>query len=100
VAVLIAARKFLAQDFLGEFFRTVDAQTFFVFPPLSSEPCTLRLLPYKWTLANLLSVNGFDRVLLDQTIQRVCIEPQTSTNLDRGQLPQPCLSVDGVHFQA
>ncbi len=48
----------------------------------------------------LLSVNGFERVLLDKALKRAYIEPQGSTNLDAGNLPQPGLSVNGVHFES
>src|ERR1039458_681535 len=48
----------------------------------------------------LLSVNGFDCVLLDEALQRFHIEPQRSTNLDAGNLPQPGFLVDGVYFQS
>ena len=48
----------------------------------------------------LLSVNGFDRVLFNEALQRFQIEPQRSTNLDAGKLPQPGFLVDSVHFEA
>jgi hypothetical protein len=47
----------------------------------------------------LLSVNGFDRVLFNEALQRFQIEPQRSTNLDAGHLPQPGLSVNRVYFE-
>ena len=47
----------------------------------------------------LLSVNGFDRVLFNEALQRFQIEPQRSTNLDARDLPQPGLSVNGVYFE-
>src|ERR1022692_1941851 len=53
----------------------------------------------EWTLKLLLSVYGFDCVLLDEAPQRFHVEPQRSTNLDAGNLPQPGLLVDGVHFE-
>ena len=46
-----------------------------------------------------LSVYGFDCVLLDEAPQRFYVEPQRSTNLDAGNLPQPGLLVDSVHFE-
>lgn len=48
----------------------------------------------------LLSVNGFDCVLLNEALQRSYVEPQRSTNLDAGNLPQPGLSVNGVYFES
>ena len=48
----------------------------------------------------LLSVNGFDRALFDEALQRFQIEPQSSTNLDAGKLPQPGFLIDRVHFEA
>ena len=47
----------------------------------------------------LLSVNGFDRVLFNEALKRFQIEPQSTTNLDAGKLPQPGFLVDGVHFE-
>jgi hypothetical protein len=47
----------------------------------------------------LLSVNGFDCVLLDVAIQRSDIELQRTTDLDAGDFPQPGLPVDCVHFE-
>ncbi len=47
----------------------------------------------------LLSVNGFDRVLLNEALQRLYVKPQRSTNLDAGKLPQPGFLVDRVHFE-
>src|SRR5471030_1484677 len=47
----------------------------------------------------LLSVNGFDRVPLNEALQRFYVESQRSTNLDAGYLPQPGLLVDGVYLQ-
>jgi hypothetical protein len=47
----------------------------------------------------LLSVNGFDRVLLNEALKRSYVEPQRSTNLDAGHLPQPGFSVNGVYFE-
>ncbi|HLH42689.1 MAG TPA: hypothetical protein VKV74_06880 [Bryobacteraceae bacterium] len=48
----------------------------------------------------LLSVNGLDRVLFNEALQRFQIEPQRSTNLDAGNLPQPGLSVNSVYFES
>ena len=48
----------------------------------------------------LLSVNGFDRVLFDEALQRFQVEPQCTTNLDAGKLPQPGFLIDGVYFEA
>ena len=47
----------------------------------------------------LLSVNGFDRVLFNEALQRSYVEPQRSANLDAGQFPQPGFLVDRVHFE-
>ena len=47
----------------------------------------------------LLSVNGFDRVLLNEALQRFYVKPQRPTNLDAGNLPQPGFLVNGVYFE-
>ena len=48
----------------------------------------------------ILSVNGFDRVLFNEALQRFEIESQRSTNLDAGNLPQPGLSIDRVYLES
>ena len=48
----------------------------------------------------LLSVNGFDRVLVDEARKRLNIEPQCTTNLDAGKLPQPGLLVNCIYFES
>jgi hypothetical protein len=48
----------------------------------------------------LLSIKGFDCVLLDIALQRFHIEPQRSTNLDGRKLSELGLLVDSVHLQA
>ena len=45
-------------------------------------------------------VDGFDRVLLDVALKRENVEAQCPTDLDRRDLPQPGLAVDGVHLEA
>jgi hypothetical protein len=47
----------------------------------------------------LLSVNGFDRLLFNEALQRFQIEPR-STNLEAGELPSPGSSVNGVFFES
>ena len=42
----------------------------------------------------LLSIKSFDRVLFDIALKRLQIEPQRSTNLDRGKLTKPSLLID------
>jgi hypothetical protein len=41
-----------------------------------------------------------DRVLLDVLLKCLHIEPQRSTDPDAGDLPQPGLFVDRVHFKS
>src|SRR5439155_8962817 len=52
------------------------------------------------TSNGLLSIKGFNRVLLDVALQRLDIEPERTINLDGRKLPQPGFLVDRVHFQA
>jgi hypothetical protein len=48
----------------------------------------------------LLSVNGFDRVLLNEALQRSYVEPQRPTNFDAGNLPQPGFLVNRIDFKS
>jgi hypothetical protein len=98
--VLIADRHLLPLDFSGEFIRAMDAQAFVSasFPPTDLKN-SIGLLVNRHSKL-LLSVNGFDCVLLNEALQRFQIEPQRSTNLDAGKLPQPGFLVDRVHFEA
>src|SRR5262245_42901714 len=50
--------------------------------------------------SRLLSVDGFDRVLFNEALQRLYVEPQRPPHLDRRKLSEPSLLVDGVHLQA
>src|ERR1035438_9977236 len=98
--VFITCRHLLPFDPFGELMPSMDPQAFVPasFPPTDLKNSIGPLVNRHSKL--LLSVNGFDCVLLNEALQRFQIEPQRSTNLDTGKFPQPGLLIDGVHFEA
>jgi hypothetical protein len=76
----------------------MDPQAFVAtsFPPSNFENTVFQLVDrHKPSL-----VNGFDRVRFDEAIECFDIEPQSPTDLDRGDFPHPRFSVNGVYIQS